>query len=87
MLPCALAAYRSTIHESNGFTPNRVFLGRENTMPIDIVMGAPTGANEISESIDGWVAERRDRCVEVFDSVRESLGKSANVRKNRYDAG
>jgi len=87
MPKCALAAYRSTIDESTGCTPNRVFLGRENTMPIDIVMGAPTGANEIAESIDGWVAERRDGCVEVFDSVRESLGKSANVCKNRYDAG
>ena len=87
MLPYALAAYRATVHESTAFTPSRVFLGRETTMPIDLVMSAPIGAEITSRPIDEWVAERRDRCVEIFDVVRESLNNAATVRKNRYDAG
>ena len=39
MVPHASAAYRSTLHESTGFTPNMIALGREVHMPIDIVLG------------------------------------------------
>ena len=38
-LPSVMAAYRASPHSSTGFTPNRLFLGRENRMPLDLVMG------------------------------------------------
>jgi len=38
-LPLVLAAYRATPHESTGLTPNKLFLGHQVRMPIDLVMG------------------------------------------------
>lgn len=37
-LPLVMAAYRASPHSSTGFTPNRIFLGRENRMPLDLAM-------------------------------------------------
>ena len=37
-LPYALLAYRATTHSSTGFTPNKLFLGRENRLPVDLVL-------------------------------------------------
>ena len=38
--PFVLAAYRATMHNSTGFTPNRLVLGREVLAPIDVVYGS-----------------------------------------------
>jgi len=40
-LPFVLAAYRASVHNSTGYTPNKLFLGRENRMPLDLIMGIP----------------------------------------------
>jgi len=40
-LAAVMAAYRATPHESTGYSPNRLFLGREVRMPLDLVMGLP----------------------------------------------
>jgi len=36
-LPVVMSAYRATPHRSTGFSPNRLFMGRETRMPIDLV--------------------------------------------------
>ena len=33
--------YNQSHHSSNGFTPNKLFLGRENCLPMDLFQGAP----------------------------------------------
>ena len=38
-LPTVMAAYRASVHESTQFTPNRLMFGRENSMPVDVVLG------------------------------------------------
>ena len=35
-LPMLTMAYRSTPHESSGFSPNQLMLGREVSLPVDI---------------------------------------------------
>ena len=40
-LPLVLAAYRATPYEATGMSPNKLFLGHEVRMPIDLVMGLP----------------------------------------------
>ena len=39
--PFLTAAYRATPHASTGLTPNRVMLGREVSLPIDVAYGLP----------------------------------------------
>ena len=36
-------AYRSTPHESTGFTPNFMMYGREWSMPVDVMLSLPPG--------------------------------------------
>jgi len=55
-LPLVLAAYRATPHESTGFTPNRLFLGHEVRMPIDLVMGLPLDEVTGNQTADDYVA-------------------------------
>ena len=38
-LQTIVAAYRATVHEATGMTPNRVFLGHEVRLPIDLALG------------------------------------------------
>ena len=39
-LPYMCMAYRSTVHESTKFSPNRLMLGREVNLPLDVMVGA-----------------------------------------------
>ena len=35
LLPAVMMAYRSSVHESTGFSPYRLMLGEECTLPMD----------------------------------------------------
>jgi len=38
-LSYAMAAYRASRHDSTGYTPNYLVLGREARMPLDLIYG------------------------------------------------
>ena len=35
-IPYAVAAYRATVHEVTGYSPNFIVFGRENALPVDL---------------------------------------------------
>jgi hypothetical protein len=41
LLPYAMAAYRSAVHETTGCTPNRIMLAREVALPVDLMFPIP----------------------------------------------
>ena len=49
LLPAVMMAYRSSVHESTGFSPYRLMFGEECTLPMDI--GLPRDQLDTSESI------------------------------------
>ena len=69
LLPAVMMAYRSSVHESTGFSPHRLMFGEECTLPMDI--GLPRDQLDTSESITSpyalWV---RDALEEAYDQVR-----------------
>jgi len=85
-LPYALMAYRATIHRSTVFTPNRLFLGRENRLPVDLVMGLPVNEINGELTVDEYVERQQQLAEETFQLIREHLSRNAQRRKFSYDA-
>ena len=84
-LPYVMAAYRSSVHGSTGFTPNKLFLGRENRAPLDLVMGIPAEGSSGSATIDDFVANQQEMDERSYQQVREHLHTNAERRKVAYD--
>jgi len=84
-LPYAVAAYRATPHESTGYTPNVLFLSRENRAPIDLIYGTPPQNFQSFESSSDFIAACQERMKTRYADVRTQLGKAAVRHKKRYD--
>ena len=76
-------AYRSTPHESTGFSPNYLVYGREMFMPIDVMFGKPEG-DMGGEELE-YVRGLRGRLEDAYDVAREHLQQSAERQKRYYD--
>jgi len=84
-VPVAAAAYRASVHEATGYTPNRLMLGREVAAPLDIVLGTPPGDDQRYNSTDEFVENQQRAMREVYFRVREHLRVAASRRKKWYD--
>jgi len=82
-LPLVLAAYRATPHVSTGMTPNKLFLGREIRMPIDLLMGLPP--EETFKTTDEYLERLHHNASEAYQLARKHLRVSAERRKRNYD--
>jgi len=83
-LPFVLAAYRASQHTSTGFTPNRLFLGREVYMPLDLLMNVEEESEGTRKS-DVFVQQMKERADECYEVAREHLRVAAERRKKTYD--
>lgn len=84
-LPSVMGAYRSSRHESTGFSPNFLMFGRENSMPVDVVMGVPTAEVEHAGSCEQFVDEKVKVMRKAYELAREALGCRAERAKRGYD--
>jgi transposase InsO family protein len=84
-IPAVMAAYRSSKHDSTGFSPNFLVFGRELCMPIDVVMGAPPEHSENSETIDQWVNNKVSYIRRAYEQARHQLGVVAERNKELFD--
>ena len=78
-----MAAHRASKHESTGYSPNMLTLGREVRMPADIIFSATDEAP--TESYDTFVETTRDRITEAYREVRIALRRAAERNKKYYD--
>ena len=85
-VPFVMMAYRATQQCSTWFTPNRLFLGRENKAPLDIVLGFPSQDREETQTYDDYVRTQQGIAERSFGIVRDSLHKAVERRKVNYDA-
>ena len=84
-MPAVLAAYRASPHESTGFTPNRLFLGKEVRMPLDLLLDLPEDERAMSLSVNDFVRQQQERTADAFALAREHLRMAAERRKASYD--
>jgi transposase InsO family protein len=83
-LPMVLAAYRASIHSGTGFSPNKLFLNRETTMPLDLVLGDCYVRGTAPECHE-YVLTQGVQIQDVFTLARETMKKQAKARAYRYN--
>ena len=81
VLPHIMAAYRSAVHESTGFTPNFLFFGREVHSPIDLMTQPPPDESSIEDFVDqvAFNIQYAHQCA------RDTLKTQTLRRKRLYD--
>ena len=89
----AVGAIRATVNRSTGFTPNRMMLGREVMMPLDLMLGsegeeAKIGGTFRADFKDGWVEAHR-KAREILEGVQRRQKKYYDLRKRTtiYEVG
>ena len=84
LLPAVMMAYRSSVHESTGFSPYRLMFGEECTLPMDI--GLSKQQSDLPDSISSpfavWV---RDALEVAYEQVRRYSGQVIQRQKRLYD--
>ena len=83
-LPMILAAYRASVHQSTGFTPNQLFLHREARAPLDLVLG-DCYVKGTTPTCHDYVYEQGIQIQSMFEIARETMQKTAKTRAFRYN--
>ena len=85
-LGCIAAAYRASVHESTGMTPNFIMLGREVRLPIELLHGSSTNKEVKVADYGEYVDKLRSRIQHAQKIAREHLKVAASRQKTQHDA-
>lgn len=77
-----MMAYRSSVHETTGFSPSYLLFGRELRLPGDLI--CPTPETNVQLPCD-YVADLKSRLERTHEFARENLRRNARSMKERYD--
>ena len=83
LIPPVMMAYRSSVHESTGFSPYRLMFGEECTLPMDIGLPRrhPDPAEDVASPYDVCV---KDSLEVAFDQVRRHSGQAVQRQKRLH---
>lgn len=83
-LPYLTSAYRTSVQESTKCTPNRIMLGRETSLPIDVMVESPINIDKPACPVlyVEWVEKAMQSS---FQYVHEKLQCSFEKQKRYYD--
>ena len=79
-----MAAYRSTKHPSTGYSPNEMMLGRQVTLPVDVMFPLPKSDN--AQEPSDYVYNLRQKMEECYELARKQLKVAASRQKRDYDS-
>ena len=81
-LPFLMLAYRSSEHESTGYSPNKMMLGRETELPADLLYGPPP---ENRQDECQYITDMKEHLENVHSLAREKMLKASDRQKRTYD--
>jgi len=84
-VPFVMAAYRASKHEVTGYTPNKLFLGRDTRMPLDLIMGAPVEETSLFNTPHEYLENLHENIRTAYKIARQKLRVCAEKRKKYYD--
>ena len=83
-LPYVLMAYRATEHSSTNMTPNLMFYGTENRMPIDLLYPIPEHKSPYNCE-HGYVKWLKCTIQDVHEHAGKQIKKQCHTQKTYYD--
>ena len=84
-LPFLMMAYRSCIQESTKCTPNLLMLGREISLPIDVLAGRVIASESTHECPIHYVEWIRDALGRAYQYAFDNLELSVQKQKKHHD--
>ena len=81
-LPYVLLAYRSSVHESTGFTPHYLVFGHEISLPLDLMYRPPPGTTPVD--VNDWVFQKEEAFRQAYEIVRRNATTQQRRRNNLY---
>ena len=85
LLPFVMHAYRTSVHESTGYSPFRLMMGEECSLPQDVSTNKLHTNREHDVGPHPFATWVRDALEVAYDHVRHSLHRTAARRKRLYD--
>ena len=85
LLPFVMHAYRTSVHESTGYSPFRLIMGEECSLLQDVSTAELRTKRENDVAPHPFATWVRDALEVAYDHVRDSLRKTASRRKRLYD--
>ena len=82
-LPYVLMAYRSSVHESTGFTPHYLVFGHEVSLPLDLMYRPPPSTTPID--VHDWVSQKQEAFRQAYELVRRNSTVQQRRRNNLYN--
>ena len=80
LLPFVMHAYRTSVHESTGYSPFRLMMGEECSLPQDVSTAELRTKRENDVAPHPFATWVRDPLEVAYDHVRDSLRKTASHR-------
>jgi hypothetical protein len=84
-LGCLSGAYRSTVHETTGFTPNFLMFGREVKLPAELIHGSKSEEGDCVDTYGLYVDNLRRRMQHAHAIARKYLKTNTQRNKSNYD--
>jgi transposase InsO family protein len=83
LISAVMSAYRASVHEATGLTPNMMVFGKENRMILDVILGSPETALVVNSQT--WLESKLDTLQRAYCLARENLDRQAKRMKTVYD--
>jgi len=84
-LPHILFAYRTSIHESTGFSPYYINFGRSPTLPVDVMLGRVSSQDEVDQTMPQYVQQVCQSLKEAYTTARQRISITQRRRKEYKD--
>ena len=81
-------AYRSSVLESNGYTPQYLVFGYENFLPLDLMYLLPQSAE--TDSLHDWMLQKQNTFRKAYEVVRRNATaqqRRRNILHNKRGHG
>ena len=84
-LPLVGMAYRSVPHQTTAATPNLLMLGREVTLPVDLVMEPIPEEEQEPTNYSGYTGNLIDDLRMIHQTAREVTNRQMVSQKRQFD--